>query len=184
MHVSFSSESLLTQVYAAPPEGSDEDHAGAFHRSLFIFLSPDGSRLAEPGGVIALRCQLPRLNAYYSPNPAPEEQLLPPSLQMTAARAAAEADPWGVADAERDLKSACGPAGAPPLFPELEICVERERDAQVRPKGMISKAWLSWLSSVRSPRQIFSFIMKKCMLQDQSIPKILDIILKTHALIP
>lgn len=42
-----------------------------------------GSHLKAPGAVKALRCQLPRSNPYYSPEPPRASQKLPPSLQVS-----------------------------------------------------------------------------------------------------
>mmetsp|Transcript_11343 Transcript_11343/g.24506 ORF Transcript_11343/g.24506 Transcript_11343/m.24506 type:complete len:562 (+) Transcript_11343:239-1924(+) len=55
---------FVLQLYAA---SSDEPHA--FHRSLYLFISPSGSRVASAGGARAFRCQLPRDNAYYPYEP-------------------------------------------------------------------------------------------------------------------
>jgi len=59
-------------VYA-PVEDSD----AAFHRALLLFLSPHSERLAGAGAARALRCQLPRRNPFYSPDP-PASRLPPP----------------------------------------------------------------------------------------------------------
>ena len=63
------------QVYAPL-----DDHPAAFHRTLFLFVSPAGERLAVPGAVRALRCQLPRDNAFYPPLPPAKGDTLPPEL--------------------------------------------------------------------------------------------------------
>ena len=64
------------QVYA-PVEDSD----AAFHRMLYLFLSPHSERLAGAGAARVLRCQLPRHNAYYSPDPPASRQ--PPPLPVS-----------------------------------------------------------------------------------------------------
>ena len=48
---------FLLQLYAPLDESED---TRAFHRMLYVFISPRGSRHAEPGAVRAFRCQLPR----------------------------------------------------------------------------------------------------------------------------
>eukprot|EP00887_Chlorella_sp_A99_P000437 scaffold17.g437.t1 len=96
---------FLLQVYAPL-----EDQPHAFHRTLFLFLSPDGGRLASAGAVRALRCQLPRHNAFYPPAPPGRRDLLPPELPAPAREAALRRDPWRVAEAERD--PACWPPAA------------------------------------------------------------------------
>ena len=54
-----------------------EDCDAAFHRMLYLFLSPHSERLAGAGAGRVLRCQLPRDNMYYSPDP-PASRLPPP----------------------------------------------------------------------------------------------------------
>eukprot|EP00955_Chlamydomonas_euryale_P097345 365069-Chlamydomonas_euryale.AAC.20 len=89
---------FLLQVYAPPPECFG-DAPCAFHRAVFVFVSPEGGRLDMPGAVVALRCQLPRENAYYAGEPAPASQRapapLPPDTEPPEGR-----DPWQVAAAE------------------------------------------------------------------------------------
>ena len=68
---------LLWQVYA-PFEDSD----AAFHRMLYLFLSPHSERLAGANAARVLRCQLPRHNAFYSPDPPASRQ--PPPLPVPA----------------------------------------------------------------------------------------------------
>ena len=68
---------------------------------MFVFASPRGDRLAEPGAVRALRCQLARANAYYGPDPAPESVAAPPALDDAGAARAAARDPWRSYTAER-----------------------------------------------------------------------------------
>ena len=68
---------FLLQLYAA----RESDGPRAFHRSLYLFISPRGAELTARGAVCALRCQLPRENPFY-PGEPPEEgdaprQLLP-----------------------------------------------------------------------------------------------------------
>ncbi|GBF91752.1 hypothetical protein Rsub_04056 [Raphidocelis subcapitata] len=88
---------FLLQLYCPP------DAAGphAFHRSVFLFVSPRGDKLASPGAVRALRCQLARENPYYSSDPPGPGDLVPPELPAADAAAVAAADPWRSYAAER-----------------------------------------------------------------------------------
>ena len=61
---------FLLQVYA-----SINDDARAFHRTVFLFISPHGSRLGELGAARAFRCQLPRVNDFYADEPAAPDEL-------------------------------------------------------------------------------------------------------------
>eukprot|EP00877_Chromochloris_zofingiensis_P001052 jgi/Chrzof1/10948/Cz05g18100.t1 len=113
---------FLLQVYA--PVDSNPD---AFHRTIFVFVSPQGESLAQPGAVRALRCQLPRSNPYYSFHPAGDQDVLPQRLKECDRLIAADRDPWHVADAEEAVASGCeAVAAGPPLFDELELIVEPE----------------------------------------------------------
>lgn len=64
----------------APTDDTNED---AFHRTLYLFISPEGDKLAQPGTVRALRCQLPRSNDFYSYDPPKQEQDAPPKLTVS-----------------------------------------------------------------------------------------------------
>ncbi len=70
------------QVYAPPPEDEEggAENEEAFHRTIFLFISPEGSKLVEPGAVKALRCQLPRKNDFYGFDPAPDSERIPSSV--------------------------------------------------------------------------------------------------------
>ena len=74
---------FLLQVYA-PLEAAGP---AAFHRAIYVFISPKGSRIGERGTVRAFRCQLPRANAYL-PYEAPEPSELPAPLPTAAAAVA------------------------------------------------------------------------------------------------
>lgn len=90
-----------------------------------MFTSPDGSRLHESGAVRAFRCQLPRINQYYSPEPSTDE--LPPALSEQAASIASRLDPWHASS--QDLKTetvSTGLSTAPTLFKEFEMVVDAE----------------------------------------------------------
>ena len=81
---------FLLQVYA-PVE--DVDHA--FHRAIFVFTTPAVQQVHRRGAVRAFRCQLPRDNAFYPSDPAPDGA--PPSaLPDDLAALAASRDRWGV----------------------------------------------------------------------------------------
>ena len=59
---------FVMQLYAAT--GTDDPLS--FHRSISLFISPQGTLLSRPGAVRAFRCQLPRVNPYY-PSEPPDE---------------------------------------------------------------------------------------------------------------
>ncbi|KAL3158392.1 hypothetical protein ABBQ38_010629 [Trebouxia sp. C0009 RCD-2024] len=114
---------FLLQIYAPPPE----DVPQAFHRVVYVFVSQQGSQLKAPGAVKALRCQLPRSNPYYSPEPPRASHKLPPSLQDLAP--ATNPDPWQIAQYEASLAAGETPAEPPGgvhLLKELELVVEAE----------------------------------------------------------
>ena len=128
---------FLLQVYAAV---NDEPHA--FHRALYLFVSPQGSLLERPGAVRALRCQLPRDNAFYAREP-PEPHDRPRPLSAEQARAAAMRNTcWARRQAEHEAMAAGAPA-APPLvagvadadqtrtFSEHELVVSPEEAERV-----------------------------------------------------
>lgn len=93
---------FLLQVYA-PVDANPE---AGFHRALFLFISPEGGQLSAPGSVKLFRCQLPRSNAYYSPDPPSDRDKLPKKLQASAAEASRERDPWRSVDAEQQAAAA------------------------------------------------------------------------------
>ncbi|DBA70262.1 TPA: hypothetical protein ACH3X2_012163 [Trebouxia sp. C0005] len=120
---------FLLQVYAPPPQESPE----AFHRVIFLFISQQGSQLALPGAAKAFRCQLPRSNPYYSPEPPTPKQRLPPALQAGQVAQVASIDPWQVVQHEAALaagETAATLSADPPtgvqLYKELEMLVEPE----------------------------------------------------------
>ncbi|EFJ44292.1 programmed cell death protein 2, C terminal [Volvox carteri f. nagariensis] len=88
---------FLLQIYAPV----DANPVEGFHRSLFLFISPEGSRLREPGAVRLFRCQLPRHNPYYPSEPPTVKDKYPPRLRPSDADASRERDPWRSLDAER-----------------------------------------------------------------------------------
>jgi pre-rRNA-processing protein TSR4 len=115
------------QLYAVPPAGSPDDHPGAFHRALFLFVAPTAREIGGPGGVRVFRCQLPRYNHFYATEPS--DELLPRPLADVDASASLERDPWQVLEHERNCKS--NPSGGLPQFREWVI--------EVRPDGSSSE---------------------------------------------
>ena len=129
---------LSMQIYAALPPDTDEDHPGAFHRAIFVFVSPTASGLTRPGGVRVLRCQLPRDNAYYDSKPSSARA--PPACSPEAHEFSAQRDAWKVLDSEQaqqrhaslqsqqrsagSHESHAGAEAGPALLKELEIIVE------------------------------------------------------------
>lgn len=125
------------QIYAPV-----EDNPNAFHRSIYIFISPDGSKVPGTAGAIkALRCQLPRHNAFYAYDPPKKEERYPPTLPQDKVALSLSKDPWHVLAYERntwlemqssrgaeheDLAAHQGPLPCAPLFPETELVVEPE----------------------------------------------------------
>ncbi|PNW84571.1 hypothetical protein CHLRE_03g149500v5 [Chlamydomonas reinhardtii] len=99
---------FLLQVYAPVDANPDE----GFHRALFLFISPEGSRLKEPGAVRLFRCQMPRRNAFYSSDPPRDKDKFPNPLSASDADASRARDPWRSVDAERPASatSSGGPA--------------------------------------------------------------------------
>jgi hypothetical protein len=126
------------QIYAVPPAGTPEDHAGAFHRSLFVFVSPSGRAICLPGGVRVLRCQLPRTNPFYDEKPA--DELLPPELPPADRQRSLERDAWRVLQHERDLKGTMPAASGPPMLREWAIEVEPEHGSS---EVLLSVAYVS-----------------------------------------
>ena len=131
---------FVLQLYAA----TDTDDPLNFHRSLYLFISPQGTLLNQPGAVRAFRCQLPRANPYYPFDP-PDEDESPRRLAAWEERVAARRNPrWATrAKAQAlglcDAEGAAGAKGAADAalveaaretkrqaYPELELVVEPE----------------------------------------------------------
>lgn len=127
--------SFLLQVYAPV-----DDKDASFHRAIFVFVSPQGDSLAQPGAVKAFRCQLPRANPYYPPEPLPKSQDQPPRMTEESTALALSRDPWKVEAAYGDgftmesgeelgvLDGAGNTSDLPLLFPESELVVEPEQE--------------------------------------------------------
>ena len=127
---------FLLQVYAPDEAAGDR----AFHRALFLFVSPSVGRLSrgEPGAARAFRCQLPRRNRYYGYHPGgggDGDAAL--TLLVGAEREVAlERDPWRVARREAvaagaeaaDAADDGGDGDGPEPFRETELVVEPEPD--------------------------------------------------------
>lgn len=111
---------FLLQLYAPL-----EDTPHAFHRTVYLFISPRGGQLDHPGHAVALRTQLPRDNVWYPPHPPSER--LPPSLDAALHDAALRCDPWQAVHHER-------PQAAPPNVPAptkvLTLLPERMLDVR------------------------------------------------------
>lgn len=119
------------QLYAVPPVGAPDEHNGAFHRSLFLFVSPSARCISRPGGVKILRCQLPRINEFYASEPS--DDVLPPRLPPDQEQVSLQRDAWHVIQAERDLKGGGAASASPPLLKEWLLVVERDGDSSVWP---------------------------------------------------
>lgn len=100
---------FLLQVYA-PVDGNDE----AFHRTMYVFVPQEGTQAEKPGYVRAFRCQLPRVNSYYSDQPPREGD---PCPLLT------EEQEWGAARISA-WEHFCGQQRFP--FKESELVVEEE----------------------------------------------------------
>ncbi|KAJ9510315.1 hypothetical protein QJQ45_015769 [Haematococcus lacustris] len=84
---------FLLQLYA-PLDDDHPNQTTAFHRAVFLFVTPKGSAVCKPGGVRALRCQLPRRNALYPYHAPGDTDLLPPAVQAPDLANSLSADPW------------------------------------------------------------------------------------------
>ena len=116
---------FLLQIYSAI-----HDDPRQFHRSIYLFISPQGSVLGRPGAVRAFRTQLPRKSPYYSAEP-PRAGDRPRTLEAADARAAELRNPrWALRAREDDGAAAGGvKVGLPiPSFPEFSLEVEPEPD--------------------------------------------------------
>lgn len=116
---------FLLQVYCPV----DENPIDAFHRMVYLFVSPRGDLLQKPGAVKALRCQLRRNNPFYGDSPAPASQKAPKPLQEAEQQLSLERDPWRVVESEQQVANGVGAAGTgPEQFVEQELIVEPEPD--------------------------------------------------------
>lgn len=110
---------FLLQIYAPV-----DDNPEAFHRSLFIFISPRAKGLhATPAGVQVFRCQLPRSNEFYDFDPpSPNSNCGPKQMHQSPE------DPWAVGEYEQAVvhQNANVAPSTVELFPEYEIVVEDE----------------------------------------------------------
>ena len=125
------------QIYAPTDENPN-----AFHRTIYIFLSPDGSTLSSPGAVKAFRCQLARKNLLYPFDPPKKEAKLPPALPAEHLETSLANDPWkseahaadtagkpSTSSTPEDQAVAEGKSSdsyCPLLFTETELVVEPE----------------------------------------------------------
>jgi hypothetical protein len=122
------------QLYAVPPAGSPDDHPGAFHRSLFVFVATTALGIGAAGGVRVFRCQLPHHNAFYAPEPS--DDLLPRPLPDADVCVSLERDPWRVVEHERNCKPAATSDGVL-QFREWTIEVQQDGStSEVRPVNL------------------------------------------------
>eukprot|EP00878_Enallax_costatus_P023023 GHUV01024470.1.p1 GENE.GHUV01024470.1~~GHUV01024470.1.p1 ORF type:complete len:305 (+),score=72.67 GHUV01024470.1:738-1652(+) len=139
---------FLLQVYCPV----DDNPIDAFHRMIFLFISPRGDELHQRGAVRALRCQLPRANPFYGDSPAPASQKAPQPLQESEQQLSLERDPWRVAEHEQHV--AAGTAAAtvgPAAFVEQELIVEPEpNEDEVEQSGQQQSEVQRLLSSYRA----------------------------------
>ena len=131
---------FVMQLYAAT--GTDDPLN--FHRSIYLFISPQGTLLSRPGAVRAFRCQLPRVNPYYAFEPPVEGarlRLLTPREERGAMRrnprwaARARAQVLGLCGGGVNSATAAdaalvevGREARRQAYPELELEVEPEPD--------------------------------------------------------
>ena len=119
----------IVQVYAPIDENSN-----AFHRTIYIFTSPDGSSLSNPGAVKAFRCQLPRKNSFYPFDLPKIESKQPPPLPPAHLALSLERDPWKTEEFAVQIATAASTTkiektrheSASALFTESELLVEPE----------------------------------------------------------
>lgn len=110
---------FLLQVYAPV-----DDNSEAFHRTLFVFISPNSQGLhASPPGIQVYRCQLPRSNSFYEYDPPELDSNCAPRQINQAA-----SDPWAVGEHEQSVVEQNGKLAQcdVELFPEYEIVIEDE----------------------------------------------------------
>ncbi len=107
---------FLLQVYAPVDE-----EPTAFHRSVFLFVSPHGGDAHRPGAARAFRSQLPRVNPFYPDEPADEDGPLQELDEAQQRAYDARDDRW--ADRPTDVGAV---VRKPRTFPEYELVVEPE----------------------------------------------------------
>jgi len=82
---------FLCQVYAPLNPGEPAERPAAFHRMIYLFACNHGDcirpGLVSDGSIRALRCQMPRVNSFYSPDALDPEAPLPEETFT-------EADDW------------------------------------------------------------------------------------------
>lgn len=108
---------------------------------MYLFISPNGDQLTQPGAVKALRCQLPRDNPYYPYHPQEPPPATPPQLTEDQLTEALDRDPWrSEQHAQQASNTPSTPAagvgnepegegqslGCPQLLEEAELVVEPE----------------------------------------------------------
>jgi len=108
---------FLLQVYAPVDE-----ETSAFHRTVYVFVSADGSKTHEAGGCRAFRGQLPRTNVYYGEEPLRDGEVGRELSAEEEAQRMGRCDRWDVTVSE------AAAALRPPTktFGEFELVVETE----------------------------------------------------------
>lgn len=122
---------FLMQIYA-PVDGDDDDanenEENAFHRAVFVFVSPHGGDLHRPGAVRVFRSQLRRANEFYPDEPCELGGVAQELSDKQQADYDKRNDRWAervFRDAEK--KEASERHGKKPkTFPERELVVEPE----------------------------------------------------------
>lgn len=107
---------FLLQLYAPV-----DDEPTAFHRALYVFISPHGGDLHRLGAVRVFRSQLPRENPFYPDEPAEPGGPLQELTDEQQAAYDVREDRW--ADRPTDVGSV---VRRPKMFPEFELAVEPE----------------------------------------------------------
>ena len=115
---------FLLQLYAPV----DEANEAAFHRTLYLFISPKGHRLHERGTVRAFRSQLPRQNEHHLFEP-PLDDDAPARLSDSAAATARRRCPSFAAIDEASPAWAGSARKKVCAYKEHELVVETEPEA-------------------------------------------------------
>ena len=157
---------FVMQLYAAV--GTDDPLS--FHRSISLFISPQGTLLSRPGAVRAFRCQLPRVNPYY-PSEPPDEGAQPRLLTSREENVAKRRNPRWASRTRAQALGLCaakGAAMAPPLadaalvdvgreacrqaYPELELEVEPEPEDDAEDDPAVKRLLAEYETSQAKPR--------------------------------
>ena len=157
---------FVMQLYAAT--GTDDPLN--FHRSISLFISPQGTLLSRPGAVRAFRCQLPRVNPYYPFEP-PVEGAQPRLLTSREEHVAKRRNSRWASRTRAQALGLCaanGAAMAPPLadaalvevgrearrqaYPELELEVEPEPEDDAEDDPAVKRLLAEYETSQAKPQ--------------------------------